>query len=52
MDLNRTALEGLQMAGDSTSIPDKAFGILLEGVIQTALGKDSEDNIKGRPIDF
>ena len=41
MDLNTQALEGLQILGDSTLIPDKAFGTLIENCFDQALGLSS-----------
>ena len=47
MDLNPSAMEGLQILGDSTVIPDKVFGCVIDDAFDTALGLYSENDIKG-----
>lgn len=51
MDLNPSAMEGLQILGDSTVIPDKAFGSVIDDAFDTALGLYSENDIKAPGID-
>jgi len=45
MELSSGVIEGLQSAGDSLTLPDKLFALLLEGVFDILLQKDTEDNL-------
>eukprot|EP00794_Sanderia_malayensis_P003488 gene3488-3986_t len=47
MELNTSALEGLQILGDSTMIQDKAFGIIIDDSFNIALGLYSENSPQG-----
>ncbi len=46
MDLNISALEGLQILGDSTMIQDKAFGCIVDDSFNIALGLYSANSIQ------
>ena len=48
MEVNSEALEGLRILGDSTFVPDAAFGSLAEDSFNFATGLISSDNFQGR----
>lgn len=47
MEVNSEAIEGLKILGDSTLVPDSAFGSISEDCFNYAVGLISDDNFKG-----
>ena len=52
MEVNAEALEGLKILGDSTFIPDAAFGSLTEDCFNYATGVISDEDFKGESFDL